>query len=526
MKFTEIDLKESLQKAVAEMGYETPTEIQQKAIPALLDEERDFIGQAQTGTGKTAAFLLPLLNRIEPKRAFQALILAPTRELANQIDEELRKFAKFEKCRSEVVYGGSSYERQIRGIKKNRPEIIVGTPGRVMDLMRQGVLKFQDTDYFILDEADEMLKMGFFEDVQEILSVFPDDRKMWMFSATMPAPIVDLIHDECNDPITVKIKKKNATNDDVEQRYYVVQNRHRVEALHRLLAVEQDPYAIIFCQTKRETQELYALLADRKMKVECLNGDMGQAQRDMAMDRFKSKKVSVMVCTDVAARGIDVDNLTHVINFGLPRESESYVHRIGRTGRAGNKGVAMTLIDPRDIGRVKRLNTSLKQRMTEHMLPSVEILKESFVKNNILQMQDIANAITEKGDGFKIDPSFDHYEEFFEGLSKEQLLKVLFTHSFNKEFRRLNDFGELKQGADQRSRSRNRNRSGRNDRDGRGDGRRGDRDSRRRDARGNRDDHRGGDGRRRKRFDDDDNRGNRAPRGERPKRNRRSKFRN
>lgn len=444
MEFKDLGLGPDLLKALDGLGYTEPTEIQERAIPILLERNSDFIGQAQTGTGKTAAFALPLLQILNPEsNSIQALVVCPTRELANQVCAEIDKIAKFTKFKTLAIFGGASYIAQKRSLMRDRPQIVVGTPGRLQDLMKQGVLQFQNAEYVILDEADEMLNMGFFEDVQNIISAFDKNRRIWMFSATMPRPILNLINKEFDHPKTVSIKKKTLSNDSIEQRYYTVIRRQHKEALCRILDTEPDMYALIFCRTKMETRELTDVLLGRGYRVEILNGDLGQRERDTAMERFKGRKVDIMVCTDVAARGIDVNNLTHVINFGVPQDNETYVHRIGRTGRAGLKGVSITLIDPKDQFIVKKIERFTKKEMVKAKLPSVEEIKSSVVLQELEGIRGLVETIVEKGDEFKLDDTFKIMEECFEGFTVEELLKVMFTWKFNKKLLALDNIGNL-----------------------------------------------------------------------------------
>jgi len=481
--FTELSLSPSLIKAVEELSYTTPTEIQAEAIPMLLESDVDFVGQAQTGTGKTAAFALPLLDRLNPyKKGIQALILAPTRELATQVENEIKKLAKFTAYKTVCVYGGDSYTRQITAIRKDKPAIVVGTPGRVIDLLEKRILNFDESEFLILDEADEMLKMGFFDDVQTLLSSFGDDRKIWMFSATMPRPILNMIQNDFRTPICIKIDKKTLSNDDIEQRYYVVQQRHKAEALVRLLSIEPETYGIVFCNTKAETKNVTAELLDRGFAVDCLNGDMGQTEREQTMARFKSQKVKLLICTDVAARGIDVNNLTHVFNMGFPQDFDSYVHRIGRTGRAGSTGIAITLVDPRDMRDLRRIESITKKQMVEHQLPNVSQLKSAMISAQLERLGKLKTSILEKGESFKIDSSFSVFNEFFEDMESEDVRKVLFAFLFNRDLQRLNDMGELEARRPRPVDPQGRSAGGSRDRNFRGGGSRGGRPQGRRDG--------------------------------------------
>lgn len=519
MSFNQLPLEDSLLKAINELGYENPTEIQAKAIPALIEEETDFIGQAQTGTGKTAAFLLPLLQRIDTNsKNIQALVLSPTRELAKQIAVEFEKLAKFKRAKCEVVYGGTPYDKQIGGIRKNKPQVIIGTPGRTIDLINRGVLKFNKSNLIVLDEADEMLNMGFLEDVEEILTSFSSERNAWMFSATMPRAIVDLCDRQFSNPLKLSIKKKTLSNNDVTQEYFIVDNRNRLEALSRLIDVESDMYGIVFCRTRQETKDVADALLKKGHVAEQLHGEMGQSARDHAMKRFKEKRVNLLICTDVASRGIDVDNLTHVFNYGLPQDNESYVHRIGRTGRAGNKGVSYTIINPREMGGLRRIEGLTRKKIEKGTLPRVNELKEALVAKELVALETLISVAREKGDDFKVDEIFELYKHYFMGLNKEDILKVLFAKTFNRSLRRLNDLGEITQARDSggsgRKRGGQRN-GGRSDGRRRTNGNRGGvgrrhggqrRAQTRNDSDGRRDSDGRGENRRRR---DDDNRGNR-----------------
>ena len=430
MTFQELPLRESLIRAITERGYVEPTDIQAEAIPALATTETDFVGQAQTGTGKTAAFALPLLHKVDANnRDVQALILTPTRELANQITEEIKKFAKYEKIRTLAVYGGVSTEAQIRGLRKDRPQIVVGTPGRVLDLIDRGVLILDNAKYAVLDEADEMLDMGFIDDVKQILSNLGEDRKTWMFSATMPAPILSLIKTYLKDPLVVKVKKTTLSNESIEQKHYVVRHSQMSEAVCRILDSLDNYYGMIFCRTKIDAKTLADELNARGYPSDSMHGDMSQQQRDITMKNFKQKKINMLVCTDVAARGIDVDNLTHVINYGLPQDIESYVHRIGRTGRAGQTGVAITLVEPSERYRLRMVENNTKARIVQATLPTPTELKQVLVRKEIKKF----DTLIEKLDRLETDAVFS---EKFESMDKADLLKVMYNHLFASQITR------------------------------------------------------------------------------------------
>ncbi len=464
MTFQELPLRESLIRAITERGYVDPTDIQAQAIPALATTETDFVGQAQTGTGKTAAFSLPLLHKVDGNsRDVQALILTPTRELANQITDEIKKFSKYEKIKTLAVYGGVSTEAQVRGLRKDRPQIVVGTPGRVLDLIERGVLILDNAKYAILDEADEMLDMGFIDDVKQILSNLGEERKTWMFSATMPAPILSLIKNYLKDPLVVKVQKKTLSNESIEQKHYVVRHSHMSEAVCRILDSLDEYYGMIFCRTKIDAKTLADELNARGYPSDSMHGDMSQQQRDITMKNFKLKKINMLVCTDVAARGIDVDNLTHVINYGLPQDIESYVHRIGRTGRAGQKGVAITLVEPSERYRLRMVENNTKARIVQATLPTPAELKSVLVKKEIKKF----DSLIEKLDTLDSDEVF---VEKFASMEKEDLLKVMYNHLFAGQIARYDRAPSLEV-QDRRPDSRSDNRSF-DSRDNRGNDRR------------------------------------------------------
>jgi len=444
LNFKDLKIKPEISRVLAEMGFTEPTEIQASAIPVLLNSNKDFVGQAQTGTGKTAAFVIPLLERIDySNHNVQALILTPTRELATQVENEVKKFGKYTDVKSTCVYGGTGYENQIKALRSDKPQIVVGTPGRVIDMIKKRILKLDHANFCILDEADEMLNMGFFEDVQIILDSFKEDRQLMMFSATMAPQILKLIQKSFNEPVVCKIKNSSLSNDDIEQKYFVVREKHFKEALSRLIEDAPEMYGIVFCRTKLETKTVADDLKKRGQMCEVLNGDMGQIERDHAMNCFKTKKVNLLVCTDVAARGIDVDHLTHVFNYGLPRDNESYVHRIGRTGRAGIKGKAYTILGPKSAFVIKQIEKHINKKIVQEALPTVEKLKRNLVQKEIENASQILSAIKLKGEDFKTESSFDLIVESFGDLSKDELMKLMFVWKFNKEMRHLNNLADI-----------------------------------------------------------------------------------
>ena len=375
-KFSKFELKPTLLKALYEVGYETPTPIQDQTIPLLL-EKKDVLGQAQTGTGKTAAFALPLLSNLNLRQKDpQILVLAPTRELAIQVAEAFKKYASQIKSFHVLpIYGGQEYRRQIRGLQRG-VHVVVGTPGRVMDHMRRGTLKLEKLNTLVLDEADEMLRMGFIDDVEWILEKTPPNRQIALFSATMPQQIRSIAKRYLKDPEQIIIKVKTTTADTIRQRFWPVSGMHKLEALTRILEVESFEAMLIFVRTKTATVELSAKLEARGYASNALNGDIKQNQRERTIDYLKSGKLEILVATDVAARGLDVDRISHVVNYDIPHDTEGYVHRIGRTGRAGRKGDAILFVAPREIRMLHSIEKATNQKIEIMELPSTELIND------------------------------------------------------------------------------------------------------------------------------------------------------
>ena len=369
--FTELGLSAPLLKALTEMGIETPTPIQEQAIPILIGEPRNFIGLAQTGTGKTAAFGLPLLEVLKPElRHTQALILAPTRELGQQIAQQIQLFAKYTSTiRIVVVYGGASIVEQMRALK-NTPHIIIATPGRLMDLMSRKALSITNISHVILDEADEMLNMGFKEDIDEILSHTPEDKVTWLFSATMPKDIRRIVSKYMPEAAEIAVNKGGEMNKKIKHQYVVVRESDKTEALKRFIEATEEMRGIVFCRTKIVTQQLAEDLKKYDIKAEPLHGDMSQSQRDQVMKRFKAGGLQVLIATDVAARGIDVNDLTHVFHHSLPDSFAFYTHRSGRTARAGKDGLSIAFVSQGDVRKIKMLERELKVAFDKVMIPS------------------------------------------------------------------------------------------------------------------------------------------------------------
>jgi len=388
--FDKLGLSPELLKSVEAVGYEEPTPIQEMVIPVLL-EGRDIIAQAQTGSGKTAAFGLPIIESISPRdRHVQALILAPTRELAIQVAEALHKYGRHKEVETLPIYGGQPYERQFRGLQRG-PQIVVGTPGRVMDHMRRETLSLENIRFFVLDEADEMLDMGFVEDIEWILQHVPEDRQTALFSATMPPRIVDLAATHLHNPARLTVPGKQMTVPETHQVFYEVPRARKTDALTRILDAETPPLAMIFARTKLGVDELGEALLARGYQVETLHGDLSQAQRDRVMRRFRSGQADILIATDVAARGLDIPNVTHVINFDIPESSEAYVHRIGRTGRAGKKGEAITLVTPRETRWLRQIERMTKAKIEGRRLPTAADVAErrlEVLKQHVLEVMN------------------------------------------------------------------------------------------------------------------------------------------
>ena len=373
-KFSKFELKPTLLKALYEVGYETPTPIQDQTIPLLL-EKKDVLGQAQTGTGKTAAFALPLLSNLNLRQKEpQLLVLAPTRELAIQVAEAFKKYASHIKSFHVLpIYGGQEYRRQIHGLKRG-VHVVVGTPGRVMDHMRRGTLKLEKLNTLVLDEADEMLRMGFIDDVEWILEKAPPNRQIALFSATMPQKIQSIAKRYLKDPAQIIIKVKSTTADTIRQRFWPVNGINKLEALTRILEVESFEAMLIFVRTKTATVELSSKLEARGYASSAINGDIKQNQRERTIDYLKSGKLDILVATDVAARGLDVERISHVVNYDMPHDTEGYVHRIGRTGRAGRTGDAILFVTPREIRMLHTIEKATNQKIGIMELPSTKLL--------------------------------------------------------------------------------------------------------------------------------------------------------
>ena len=389
IRFEELNLCDPILRAVAEMGFEAASPIQAQAIPAQL-EGRDMIGQAQTGTGKTAAFGIPLLQKIDPEnKKLQAIVLLPTRELATQVAEEIRRLAKFmHGIKVLPVYGGQDIVRQIRSLKDG-VQVVIGTPGRVMDHMRRKTIRVDHVHTVVLDEADEMLNMGFLEDMETILSQLPEERQTVMFSATMPPAIAEIARKFQQDPVMVRVVKKELTVPKVIQYYYEVKPKNKVEVLCRLLDLYSPKLSVVFCNTKKGVDELVLALQGRGYFAEGLHGDLKQEQRDRVMNGFRNGRTEILVATDVAARGIDVDDVEAVFNFDIPQDDEYYVHRIGRTGRAGREGKAFSLVVGKEVYKLRDIQRYCKTKIIPQAIPSLDDITDIKVEKIMDQVRDM-----------------------------------------------------------------------------------------------------------------------------------------
>ena len=428
MNFEELGVREDLLHGITEMGFESPMPVQEKVIPVLLgDEVRDVVALAQTGTGKTAAFGLPVIQRIDTSiRRPQALIIAPTRELCLQIAGDLADFSKYTPELSVLpVYGGSSIESQIRALRSG-VQIIVATPGRLIDLINRGVVKLGDVHAVVLDEADEMLNMGFIDDINQILSHVPEDRRMLMFSATMPKEVAKIANKFMQSPMEIVVGTRNEGAENVRHIYYMVNARDKYLALKRVADNSPNIYAIIFCRTRRDTQEIADHLIADGYNAEALHGDLSQQQRDIVMKKFRDKVIPLLVATDVAARGLDVDNLTHVINYGLPDDTSVYTHRSGRTGRAGKTGVSIAIIHSREKGRLREIEKIIGKKFERKEVPTPEHIIEKQLYNLADRLERV-----EVNDQ-EIDKYFLGVSRKLSWLSSDDLLKRVLSLEFNR----------------------------------------------------------------------------------------------
>ena len=449
-KFEQLGLSESLLKAILDLGFENPTEVQEKAIPLLLEKDTDLVALAQTGTGKTAAFGFPVIQKIDAdNRNTQALILSPTRELCLQITNELKNYSKYEKGINVVaVYGGASITEQARDIKRGA-QIIVATPGRMQDMINRGLVNISQINYCILDEADEMLNMGFYEDIVNILSTTPDEKSTWLFSATMPAEVARIGKQFMHNPEEITVGTKNSGSATVSHEFYLVNARDRYEALKRLADANPDIFSVVFCRTKRDTQAVAEKLIEDGYSAAALHGDLSQAQRDGVMKSFRGRQIQMLVATDVAARGIDVDNITHVVNYQLPDEIETYNHRSGRTGRAGKLGTSIVIVTKSELRKISSIERIIKQKFEEKTIPSgIEICE--------IQLLHLANKIKDTEVDHEIDNYLPAINNVLEGLTKEELIKKMVSVEFNRfiaYYKKNRDISNQSSGSERRDRN-------------------------------------------------------------------------
>ena len=426
--FKQLGLEDHLVQAITDIGFETPSEVQEKTIPLLLDQDSDLVALAQTGTGKTAAFGFPMLQKIDiNSRTTQGLILSPTRELCLQITNEMKLYGKH--CKGlnvTAIYGGASITDQANQVKRGA-QIIVATPGRMKDMISRRLVDISKIEYAVLDEADEMLNMGFFEDITEILSYTPKEKSTWLFSATMPKEVSLIAKKFMNSPTEVTVGHKNMGSKNVSHEYFLVGARDRYRALKRLADANPEIFSVIFCRTKRDTQKVAEQLIEDGYSAGALHGDLSQNQRDVVMKSFRAKQIQMLVATDVAARGIDVDDITHVINYQLPDEIETYTHRSGRTGRAGKSGISMVIVSKSEVRKIKSIERIIQKEFIKKEVPSgMEICE--------VQLKALANKIHDTEINHEIDPYLNDINTLFEDVTKDELIKKFFSVEFTRFF--------------------------------------------------------------------------------------------
>ena len=476
-KFEDLGLRPEILTAIAELGYEAPMPVQEQVIPFMLEQSGDLVALAQTGTGKTAAFGLPLLTLIKPEeKKIQALILSPTRELCIQIAKDLKNYSRLQKGVKVVpVYGGESIMVQFRQLDI-APQILVATPGRLIDLIERGKVKLADVRYLVLDEADEMLNMGFQEDIEKILQETPAERRTLLFSATMPAEIARISKKYMHDSTEISVGTRNAGAENVDHVYYMVQARQRYLALKRIVDMNPDIYGIVFCRTRQETKEVAEKLMGDGYNADALHGDLSQAQRDTVMSKFRLRHLQLLVATDVAARGLDVSDLTHVINYNLPDDVEIYTHRSGRTGRANKSGVSVSIIHSRERNRIRDIERMIKKTFRQETIPNgIDICKRQLF--HLIERMETVDV-----NSGEIDPFMPHVLSKLEYLSKDEIIRRFVSLEFNRFLDYYKNAEDLNlpehptRGGDRREgrsdRSDRPERAGRGDRDGGGDRRR------------------------------------------------------
>lgn len=425
MDFKEFGFKEEINEAIEDLGFKTPMPVQEQAIPTILYNDINLIALAQTGTGKTAAFGLPIINRIDfDNKDVQALVICPTRELCIQIANDLKKYSKYLKSAKIVpVYGGASIELQIKDLKK-KPQIVVATPGRLNDLLLRKKIDISSINYMVLDEADEMLNMGFKDDLDNILSATSENKNTYLFSATMPKEVEQIAKEYISNPVRIQIGERNQGSDNVQHFYYLVHQKDRYLALKRIADYYPNIYGIIFCRTKVETQEVADMLIKDGYNADSLHGDLSQAQRDHVMSRFRLRNIQMLVATDVAARGLDVNNLTHVINYELPDELEQYVHRSGRTGRADNQGISIAIINLKEKHKIKKLEKVLKKEISKAKIPTGQEVCKKQLFNMINRVENVETDYEE------IDRFLPEISKKLSWMDREELIKHFVSLEF------------------------------------------------------------------------------------------------
>lgn len=438
LTFEQTGLSPDILNAVSELGFENPTPIQAAAIPFLLTSNNDLIGLAQTGTGKTAAFGLPLIDKIDTgTKHVGAMVLCPTRELCIQITKDLKNYAKHTKgFLVSAVYGGASIETQIKELRQN-PQIVVGTPGRVNDLIRRKKLKLNNLRYLVLDEADEMMNMGFKEELDDILAETPKEKQTLLFSATMPNDVLGIINRNMQNPEKITIGKRNEGAENVKHVYYMTHAGNRYLALKRIVDVHPKIYGIVFCRTRKETKDVAEKLMQDGYSADALHGDLSQAQRDQVMGRFRTRNIQILVATDVAARGLDVNDLSHVINYNLPDDIEIYIHRSGRTGRAGKNGTSVTIIHSREINRIRAIEKKIGKKVEREMIPNGREVCEKQLFNLVDRIEKV------EVDDSQIEHFIDAAKEKLSWLSHEELMKRVIAVEFNRFLEYYKDARDL-----------------------------------------------------------------------------------
>jgi ATP-dependent RNA helicase DeaD len=444
--FSTLGIRHDIVNAITELGFENPTPIQEQAIPVLLSGSNDFVGLAQTGTGKTASFGLPLLELLDFEENYpQALILCPTRELCLQITSDIKNYAKNMKNVNVVaVYGGANISDQLRQIKRG-VQIVVATPGRMLDIINRKAIDFSQVQYVVLDEADEMLNMGFQEDIDSILSTTPDDKKTWLFSATMPSEVRRIAKKYMTDPFELTMGTKNTGNVNIEHEYYIVKARDKYAAFKRIVDFNPEIFGIVFCRTKIETQEIAESLMKDGYNADALHGDLSQQQRDKVMKRYRDRSLQLLIATDVAARGIDVNDVTHVINYSLPDEIENYTHRSGRTGRAGKTGISIAIINSKELGKIRHIERTIGKQFTKAEIPSGFDVCEKQLFAMIHKVHNVE--VNEE----QIEQYIPRIMDEFKDMDKETIIKRFASLEFNRFLEYYSKSPDLNISADDRS---------------------------------------------------------------------------